>query len=271
MHLSKFTIVCLLLSLTSSAQAVSVTIGGASDANIATDVKDASIFQNNVDNSNGAGPGMFAGTNGTSSPRRGLIEFNIAAKVPAGATITSVQLEMFLGQTAGGGAGSFDIQLHKLTSNWGEGTTGSTSTTIGATGQGFPANPGDATWNANFFGSSTWTTPGDDYSSIVSATTSVGSTVNQGYTWGSTTTMVADVQGWLDTPSSNDGWAVINANETSATTFRAFWTKETTTASLRPELVVTYTPAPEPSTLALLACGGIAAVMGYARKRRAGL
>jgi len=52
--------------------------------------KDATIFENHVDNSNGAGPGIFAGTNGMNSPRRGLMDFDIASDVPAGATITNV-------------------------------------------------------------------------------------------------------------------------------------------------------------------------------------
>src|SRR5579863_6455678 len=112
------------LLLPALARGVTVTIGGGSDSNIATDVKDNTIFQNNTSNSDGGGPGMFAGTNGTSSPRRGLIEFNVAAKVPAGATITSVQLELFLGQIAGsgggGGSGTFNIGLYKVAEAWGE-------------------------------------------------------------------------------------------------------------------------------------------------------
>ncbi len=32
-------------------------------------VKDTTIFQNNVNNSSGGSPGLFAGTNGTGSPR----------------------------------------------------------------------------------------------------------------------------------------------------------------------------------------------------------
>jgi hypothetical protein len=60
--------------LSAPAEAATITIDAA---------EDATIFQNNVDNSNGAGPGMFAGTNGMGSPRRGLIQFDIAANIPA--------------------------------------------------------------------------------------------------------------------------------------------------------------------------------------------
>ena len=146
MQLWKLTAILGILCLSNSAKAVQVTIGGGSDTNIGTDVKDNTIFQNNVNNSDGGGPGMFSGTNGMTSPRRGLIEFNVAAKVPAGATIMSVQLVLFLGQVAGsggggGGGGGTSIGLHDVSEAWGEGTAGSGNTGIGGTGQGFAAGP----------------------------------------------------------------------------------------------------------------------------------
>ena len=240
------------------ASAASVTIGGASDANIAADVKDATIFQDPVGNSNGAGPGMFAGTNGSNSPRRGLIEFNVAGNVPAGATINSVQMLLFLGQTAGGSGGSFNISLYSLSAPWGEGTTGSTSTMIGGTGQGFAANPGDATWGYSSYNTVPWTS-GGAFAASASATTSVGATLNASSTW-STAAMATDVQGWLDNPSTNYGWAVLNGVEGTSNSFRAFWTKEASTASLRPELIVNYTAAPEPAALTLAFAGVVVLV-----------
>ncbi|HKE11984.1 MAG TPA: DNRLRE domain-containing protein, partial [Myxococcota bacterium] len=155
-------------------------VGSAASANTITigASRDATIFQNNVDNSNGAGPGMFSGTNGAGSPRRGLIDFDIAGNVPAGSTITSVQLTLFLAQVAGGGGGSADttprtIELHLLTSNWGEGTTGM-GLPLAGSGQGFPANAGDATWNARMFPSTLWGTAGGDFNASASASTLVG-------------------------------------------------------------------------------------------------
>ncbi len=150
-------------------------IGGANDANIDNDIKDATIFEGDPENSNGAGPGMFAGTDGTSAPLRGLIQFDIADNIPAGATIFGVQLELSLGKVAGSGGGggpgagtvTSNIELHKLTTAWGEGTTGAGLTQIGGTGQGFAAGPGDATWNASSYPNTPWTTPGGDFSSTV--------------------------------------------------------------------------------------------------------
>ncbi|HEY2828133.1 MAG TPA: DNRLRE domain-containing protein, partial [Pirellulales bacterium] len=90
--------------------------------------KDNTIFQNNVDNSSGGANGLYAGTNGSSSPRRGLIAFDVAGNVPGGATITGVQLTLYQAQVAGsggggsGGGGPVTIELHKLLADWGEGT-----------------------------------------------------------------------------------------------------------------------------------------------------
>lgn len=241
------------LALSSYGYADTVTLGS---------VKDTTIFQNNVNNASGGGPGLFAGTNGTDSPRRALIEFNIAGAIPAGSTIDSVQLTLFLNQVAGSGGGggsgsgaSSTINLFKMSKDWGEGTVQTQSPptdSLGGQGQGAAANAGDATWNANFFGTSTWTNPGGDFSSTLSASAAVTTSLLSGYTWGSTTNMIADVQSWLDTPTTNFGWALVNADETTATDFRAFLSREA--ADHNPQLVVTYT-VPEPASVILLGAG----------------
>ncbi|HEX4794841.1 MAG TPA: DNRLRE domain-containing protein [Humisphaera sp.] len=233
-----------------------VTIGAA---------KDATIYKNNPNNSNGAGPAMFAGTDGSGLPLRSLLQFDIGGHVPAGSTITSVQLTLYLGMVAGGGGGQADstprsIELHALSDSWGEGTTESGVTSISLTGNGAAANPGDATWNDGFFASASpvgWTTPGGDFAAAASATTVVNQTLNSAFTWGSTAAMVADVQGWLDSQSSNNGWALINASESTARTYRAFWTREASgaNAGFVPQLQITFTPEPAvvmPATLVML-------------------
>src|SRR5205085_1898125 len=103
------------------ARADVVTIGAAADA---------SIFSTNLNNSLGAGPGMFVGTDTNGQKMRSLLRFDVAANVPAGATITDVKLTLHLGQVAGGSGSGGDttprtIELHRLTQSWGEGTTGS--------------------------------------------------------------------------------------------------------------------------------------------------
>jgi len=242
-------LIAIAFGVAAPARSITVTIGGPDDINIATDVRDATIYENAPDNSNGGGPGMYAGTDGTSLPLRGLIGFDIADNVPAGARIIGVQLEMYLGKFAGsGGAGSGQpfstIGLHKMSADWREGTNGQGSSSISSTGQGFPANSLDTTWYAASYPDTLWNNPGGDFTAAASAVTTVGTTLNALSTWGSTPAMVADAQAWLDDPTSNFGWSVVNLDETSIRTFRAFWTKEAGDATLRPALLVTYNAIP---------------------------
>src|SRR5262245_61027435 len=82
--------------------------------------KDNTIFQNNPNNSAGGGAGIFVGTNGNTSPRRGLISFDLTS-IPFGSTINSVQLTLTVGQIPGGTTGvARTIDLFAMTRAWGE-------------------------------------------------------------------------------------------------------------------------------------------------------
>jgi hypothetical protein len=233
---------------------------------------DATIFQNNVSNSSGGGPGLFAGTNGMVSPRRALISFDLSG-IPAGATITDVQLTLTVGQIAGssGGGGTSStrtIGLFAITSPWGEGTVQSGSGSIGGTGQGAQAIAGDATWNAAMYQQNSWHNAGGDFNSTVSASLTLANAMTgMSFTWASTAQLVADVQGWLNNPSNNYGWELINADETNGTTFDAFYSREAmsvpgVTAAQLPSLQITYS-VPEPASGALVAT----ALLGMAVSR----
>src|SRR5262249_52882196 len=107
----------------------------------------------------------------------------------------------------------------------------------------------DATWVYRFYNTTaTWDHPGGDFGTTASASTSVGSVGF--YTWGSTTRMVADVQGWLDTPGGNFGWLVLG-NETSQGSAKKFDSRESTTVANRPALTIDYTSPARASTLVL--------------------
>ena len=213
--------------------------------------RDATIFENNVNNGSGGGNGLFSGTNGAqNSPRRALIGFDVAGNVPAGALIQDVQLTLFLGQFPNVGAQpTSTIGLHPVTADWSEGTTQQQfppNDTFGGLGQGAPAVNGDVTWNARVFSATTptpWTATGGDFVPAVSASTVVTRTLLSGYVWGSTEALVSDVQGWIENPASNFGWMLVNAQETTPATFRAFYSHETATAALRPQLSLTYVMA----------------------------
>jgi hypothetical protein len=217
--------------------------------------KDNSLFANNVENSNGGGAGIFAGTTNDmqeKSLRRGLLEFDIENAVPAGATVTEVKLTMYLGQ-ASIASGIQTIDLHRLTADWGEGTAGNTTTSISGTGTGFPASEGDATWNQRFFQQTSWSAPGaeGDYVTAISASTDVGTALDTPYTWQSAPTLISDVQGWLDQPSTNNGWIMIDDVENVQQTVKGFYSRNASVknnqsgdplpSSWRPALEITYT------------------------------
>jgi hypothetical protein len=210
-------------------------VAQAASANVVTlqASKDNTLYQENQSNSNGAGPSFFAGPNGLSFMFRGLIAFDIAANVPAGSTINSVQLTLNMTMTQ---SGILAVELHRPLADWGEGTT------IGAgTGGGFgaPASLNDATWLHRFFPSTFWTTPGGDFSATVTSSTLVDQI--GAYTWPSTATFVSDVQSYLDAPAGNFGWFVILPVGIPA---KRFASRENPTASLRPVLTIDYTPNP---------------------------
>jgi len=237
--------------------------------------RDNTIFQSNVNNNLGAGQAIFAGTNAQSSPRRGLIQFDVAGAIPAGSTINSVQLTLFLNQTGSGASASPTIRLYRLSNDWGEGSAGGSSNGVSGIGQGFAAGEGDATWNARHFSATTptlWNNPGGDFAVADSAALAiVGTTLNAPYTWGSTPAMVADVQSWLNNSTSNFGWILRSDEESTASSVRGFWSKEasrTGQGAFVPQLQVTYTLVPEPSSIIwIIGCALALNVPGRATAR----
>jgi hypothetical protein len=151
------------------------------------------------------------------------------------------------------------IGLHRLNLDWGENPADTSSPAVNGAGNGVAALPGDATWNANFFGSSVWPTPGAtaSFEAIASGTAVVGGPTEIQHKWLSTPALISDVQNWLDNPSSNFGWALINANESSSQTIKAFYSRQATLnnggtgpnaaaidPSWRPSLAITYSTPP---------------------------
>lgn len=180
--------------------------------------------------SNGAGDHFFVGKTfqGVGSIRRGLLMFDVASAIPSGANITDASLTLLMNKTINPAA---DIGLHVLESAWGEGA----SHASGEEGMGTVAEPGDATWTHRISPSDAWNNPGGDFNGTASATVSVDNFGS--YTWNSPQ-VIADVQGWLDDPSSNSGWILIG-NETSGSAKR-FSSRENANESDRPLLSVTY-------------------------------
>lgn len=188
--------------------------------------------------SDGAGPSFFVGRVDVISAgtiRRGVIAFDIAGRIPAGSNIINVSLTLNMSKST---TGPQPVSLHRLLSNWGEGT----SFTSG--GGGAPSTPNDATWVHTFYNTAFWAKPGGDFASTPSTTVQV-SLIGQ-YTLLSTPGMVADVQAWLDNPPRNFGWIVLG-NETVIATAQRFDSRENLTPSVRPMLTVEYTAAAPPA------------------------
>jgi hypothetical protein len=196
--------------------------------------KDATIYNDTVGNrSDGQGSTMYSGRAGTNTSwpvRRCMVAFDVASAVPAGSTVQSVQLKLYMSQTVVG-AKTFDI--HRLTTAWNEGPS------VGQSGNGAPAQVGDSTWLYTYWNTQSWTTPGGDFVATPSASTSVGSSY-QYYFWGSTAAMVADVQAWVNNSSVNHGW-IVRGPETGLKSAKQFESSESL-AQYRPILSITFTP-----------------------------
>jgi hypothetical protein len=197
-----------------------------------TPIKDNTLVQT-VDGSqsNGVGSYLFAGRTDSNSDylRRAVMAFDIAGNVPAGSIIQSANLTLDMSRTK---VGAMTFDLHRLTSNWGQGA----SNADGQEGGGAPATANDATWLHTFYPGSFWTSAGGDFSATVSASRSVGG--NGSYTWGSTAQMVADVQSWLNNPATNYGW-ILKGPE-GVRSAKRFASRENTNAASRPALVIEF-------------------------------
>jgi len=195
--------------------------------------RDNTIIESSTGNlSNGAGMYFTAGRTGQAggSVRRGLVAFDVTG-IPSNSQITNVVLTLHLSRSST--TDPHDIRLHRVLAAWGEGTSDAGS----GESAGAPATPGDATWIHSIYDSQPWTNPGGDFIAAPSATASASGI---GFvTWGSTVAMVADVQGWVDTPGTAHGWVLVG-NESEPRTSKRFDSHENDMVSLRPSLAVTF-------------------------------
>lgn len=213
--------------------------------------------------SNGAGPTMFVGKilQFGQYLRRGLVQFDLTGALPEGAIVEDVQLAMRLSRLAPDLAQT-SLSLHKTSQSWGEGA--SNAGALG--GLGTDATPGDVTWLSSSYPNIAWNQPGGDIASLRSASVTVsdlGPVV-----WSSNTQLVADVQSWIDQPSTNYGWTIVG-DETQPGTAVRLDTRENLDPLARPYLQIRYSVSvPEPGTLSLLAAGLALVGIGCRRFRQ---
>ena len=178
--------------------------------------KDNTLIENgSCSLSNGAGQNIYVGriNRSSGSIRRAVLAFDISS-VPSGATVESVSLSLNMSRSRSGGQ---TISVHKLTADWGEGSSASFG------GSGASSTSNDATWVHRFFSSTSW----------------------------SSAPMVTDVQAWVDASATNFGW-LLKGNESSQQTVKKFDSGGNSVSSNRPALSITYsvpdsTPTPSPT------------------------
>jgi hypothetical protein len=203
-----------------------------------TPVADNTLFQDNTTGSDGAGPTLFAGVTagrtGTPSPRRALLEFDVANNVPAGAHIDSVTLQLNDIKDSSSTNSSDAFGVYLVQASWGEGTSVSS-------GRGATASANDATWDDRFFGppAQAWTNKGGDFNTTPSATTTIAGLGP--YTWTSAQ-LAADVQAWLNSSSIQFGWLLKPVDESTAGTAREFESRQSNlTTPSPPKLTINFT------------------------------
>lgn len=223
-------------------------------------IRDNTIFSESQ-NSGGLATSLFAGRNNNAGLRRGLLQFDVASALPANAMITAAEVTMTMDSAAQTETEPRDIGLHRVLAAWGEGTSGGGGA---GGGQGQAPTTGDATWSYRLYDTESWITPGGDFTASASGVASVGVALGP-YAWSSTSTLVDDVQAWLDDPASNFGWILIG-DESRNGTVRRFYSQQAADIAVRPSLMIDYQIVPEPASVLLLC----ASLIGLVARRRDG-
>jgi hypothetical protein len=275
--------VCSIALLTGRASHAATQVLAASD--------DTFINGGNPDNNNGGSNSLFTGEDGHSGLMRTLVRFAMPAGLQGRASVTGAQLSLTvqalpMNQTMKAGV----LTLAAVSQPWVQGNGVGNDTYSYTVGQACGGTITGTTWNQTSCATSTaWTTPGGTVAASASGQASTAGVSNAPVVWDSSSNpaMTADVQRWIDSPATNNGWRIVSSTEGNAGWAQRFYSIEA--GSNAPSLSVTYSckpgfvesgtsclatstvPASPPWALVLLGisvCIGSMAVPRASRRRR---
>lgn len=228
---------------------------------------DATLFGVEPDRANGSGSHLFVGATAGGDPLRALLRFDLS-DIPPGATVRAVSLHVVVDRLALGPAAGNTASLHRLLARWSEGESGLGG---GSNGGGEVARPGDVTWTQRHYAAQpaqNWDSAGGDFAEQASA--SIPMNTIGAFVWTDTPDMRADVQAWVNDPSSNHGWLIKGSEQTTRTAKRLVSREGGVNV---PQLTIEYDPPVETSgdvPLPAWALGALAAALAgvVARPRR---
>jgi hypothetical protein len=247
---------------------------------------DTFINSGNPSNNNGGSQTLFTGTDGHGGLMRGLVRFGMPSGLVGHATVASAQLRLTLSALGDGTAGTPATELlQAVLQPWVQGNGVGNVPSAFTVGQVCGGTIVGATWTqTNCSAGTNWTTAGATVSATVSGTAgTTGVPVGGLVTWdlASNPIMTADVQGWLDAPTSNNGWRLTSNTEGTAAAAQRFFSAESGTV---PSLTITFTcragftdngttcvaaaPVPATRSPALLLLALLLVLAAYAEVRR---
>jgi len=200
--------------------------------------------------------------------RNGLVRFDVTALNGNVSAISAVTLRLTVTNSGalGGGAdviGTNTLQVFQMTAANGDWVEGTGNISVGT---------GWSTWDQKIHGSQNWAgTPGANTAGVDYVNTLIASfTFNNSTAAGSTIDLVFSdvsfVSNWI--AGNNPGLMLRTSNFNSPPNVISLATSESSTLSAHPELIVTFTPVPEPTSMLLGMFGVVLAARKYRIARR---
>jgi hypothetical protein len=203
---------------------------------VLTPTADTSIFSAAADHNLGASLTLAVGGNAKKQPGRGLFAFDVASRIPTGASILSAS-HAFRVMKDPAAAAESTFTLHRMRVAWTEGT--------GSGNMGSIAKPGESTWLSRIHPDDFWSVPGGaadiEFVAAPSATVPMQS---EGLYSMQSEGIAEDVRQWLANSAANFGWMLKGDLETNQLTARRVAAREDPVNAAT--LTIEYSVPPRP-------------------------